>query len=140
MRCFENRRVSCDTVILNFFGSTEKVLDEEMEYKSPNSDYADNHPFLVRVSFPLEAFLSTDTYPYPIQYFAMKEYRSAWFSLKFAGYAQTVSCSFMYPWKQQVKETITLSFGILIGVALSVIIHKYDKIKIRRLTLRRSQI
>ena len=111
------------TVILTFYGDVTQIIDSDM-YKSmgPDSFRPTNRPFAVRVEFPTEAFLSSDTYPAPIEYFVTSISRAALFSLDFScptyECAQTVSCSFVYPARTGDVQTEIFWSGVMVGVGV----------------------
>lgn len=106
------------TLILTFFGDLTGVWTNEMSaFVGPGSRQTVDWPFIVYIQLPVGAFLS-ETYPPPIEYYIKEERRWVMYSLDFLGgrYAQTVSCSFMNPTMQAVKEIMVFGGGVAVGI------------------------
>jgi len=117
---------STATVILTFFGDITPIYDSEMDkWMRPDSDMPTHSPFSVIVEFPSEAFLSSETYPSPMEYFVTSRFRVATFTLNFTcpGYecAQTVSCSFVYPSRAGDVQTMIFWSGIMVGLGAPLV-------------------
>lgn len=82
---------SKQTVIMTFFGSTAGVYDSGMApYTGIDNLALNDYPFQVIIQFPKESYLSSDTFPSPIELFVTENYRSTLFDLNFSypeGYA-----------------------------------------------------
>lgn len=119
-----------DMAILTFFGDMTGEVDKRADpFFAPNAGPSWDHPFLVFVNFPTEAFLSVGTYPAPVEYFVTSRFRSALFSLNFTipgggnmRFAQTVSCSFLYPKRQTDIQNRIFGGGLLLGVGVPLAI------------------
>ena len=113
------------TVILTFFGDMMQIRDPEMDkWYRPDLDQTTHGPFSVIVEFPPEAFLSSETYPSPMEYFVTSRFRVATFTLNFTcpmgGCAQTVSCSFVYPSRAGNLQTMIFWSGIMVGIGIPI--------------------
>jgi hypothetical protein len=117
---------STATVILTFFGDIMQIRDPEMDkWFRPPSLIPMHTPFSVIVEFPSEAFLSSETYPSPIQYYVTNRSRVATFTLNFTcprfECAQTVSCSFVYPSRAGDVQTMIFWSGIMVGLGAPLV-------------------
>ena len=117
---------SKQTVILTFFGDQYGVWDDAMApYIGGNSRGMLDYPFRVIVQFPRENYLSSDTFPSPIELFVTERFRSTMFDLDFSypeGYAQSISCSYINPQNESNRGFLTFLSGVAIttGIALCV--------------------
>ncbi len=117
---------STATVILTFFGDIMPIYDNEMDkWMRPDSFGPTHSPFSVIVEFPTGAFLSSETYPSPMEYFVTSRFRVALFALNFTcpryECAQTVSCSFVYPSRAGDVQTMVFWSGIMVGLGAPLI-------------------
>jgi len=117
---------STATVLLTFFGDMTPIYDSEMDkWLRPDSGMPTHSPFSVIVEFPSEAFLSSETYPSPMEYFVTSRFRVATFILNFAcpmyDCAQTVSCSFVYPSRAGDVQRMIFWSGIMVGLGAPLV-------------------
>lgn len=114
-------------VILTFFGPRgalgypEKLL--EYQGCGLNISRLDTAPIYVHVNLPKGTYLSTQTYPEPIQYYIQGENTCAMFQLTFplGKYAQTISCYFIDMTIEQMKQINIFIAGTSIGIGGSII-------------------
>lgn len=115
---------SKQTVILTFFGDETGVWDDAMVpyigiHTRPMVDY----PFQVIVQFPKENYLSSDTFPSPIELFVTERFRSTIFDLDFSypeGHAQSISCSYNNPANEGKRNLYTFISGILLTLGITL--------------------
>jgi hypothetical protein len=82
-----------------------------------------DYPFMVRIEYPTDAFLSSNTFPTPSGYYTTNQNQLVRFDLNFtSGYAQTIICSFIYPTRQRDIQSKIFWSGILIGVGVPLVI------------------
>lgn len=114
---------SKQTVIMTFFGSTIGVRDDAMApYIGINNHAMNDYPFQVIVQFPKESYLSSDTYPSPIELFVTESYRSTLFNLDFSypeGYAQSISCSYNNPQQETYRNFLTFFSGVMLTTGIA---------------------
>jgi hypothetical protein len=115
---------SKQTIILTCFGDVSEVWNDEMaEYLGPNTTSMYYYPFRVIVQFPKENYLSSDTFPTPIELFVTERYRSTMFDLNFSypeRYAQSISCSYINPRAESDRQLLTFVSGVLLTTGISL--------------------
>jgi len=114
---------SKQTVITTFFGSTAGVYDAGMApYIGINNLALNDYPFQVIIQFPKESYLSSDTFPSPIELFVTESYRSTLFDLDFSypeGYAQSISCSYNNAQQETYRSFLTFISGVLLTTGIA---------------------
>ncbi len=117
------------TIIMTFFGDETGVWDDTMaQYIGINSLAMIDYPFEVIVQFPKENFLSSDSYPNPVERFITERFRSAIFELDFShpkGHAQTMSCSYSNPTNETNRQFATFISGTLLTLGITLCLESY---------------
>lgn len=120
---------SKQTVILTFFGDQYGVWDDAMvPYLGVNSRGMLDYPFRVIVQFPRENYLSSDTFPSPIELFVTERFRSTMFDLNFSypeGYAQSISCSYINPQNESNRGFFTFLSGVALTTGITICLEVY---------------
>lgn len=114
---------SKQTIILTFWGDQTGVWDDAMApYIGVDNYEMIDYPFQVIVQFPKENYLSSDTFPSPIELFVTERLRSVIFDLNFSqpkGYAQSISCSYINPINEFNQHFLTFISGILLTTGIT---------------------
>lgn len=120
---------SKQTVILTFFGDQYGVWDDAMvPYLGAKNRGMLNYPFRVIVQFPRENYLSSDTFPSPVELFVTERFRSTMFDLNFSypeGYAQSISCSYINPQNESNRGFFTFLSGVAITTGITICVELY---------------
>jgi len=104
------------TVILTFFGHTS--VDKNMEDYREGTTLTIQHPFVVNIELPSDTYVSSDTYPSPIEYYVRGNVRWVMFLPNFleGRFAQTVSCSFKNPTSEKWKDVLIFFGGVFVAI------------------------
>jgi len=92
-----------------------------------------DYPFQVIVQFPKENYLSSDTFPNPIELFVTERFRSTIFDLDFSypeGHAQTISCSYSNPTNETYRQFLTFISGTLLTLGITLCLESYREKRI----------
>lgn len=120
---------SRQTVIMTFFGDQTGVWDDDMaNYIGANSGAMIDFPFQIIVQFPKENYLSSDSYPNPIELFITERFRSAIFELDFSrprGHAQTMLCSYSSPTNETYRQLVIFISGTLLTLGITLCLESY---------------
>ena len=120
---------SKQTIIMTFFGDETGVWDDEMvHYIGINTYPMIDYPFQAIVQFPKENYLSSDTFPNPIELFITERFRSAIFELDFShpkGHAQTLSFSYVNPANENTRQFTTFISGTLLTLGITLCLESY---------------
>lgn len=118
---------STRAVILTFFGPRGELGWSENVAKYTgrglNTTLAIRSPLFIHFNIPSGMYLSSETFPTPIQYYVRGERRWVMFYPIFPNddLAQTIACYFIDPTKQQWKPIMIFLAGMAVGIGGSFI-------------------
>lgn len=113
---------STRAVIITFFGPRGALgWPESLRAytgRGLNTTLAIRSPLRAHFNIPSGTYLSSESFPTPIQYYMREKQTWIMFSPIFPdnNYAQTIACFFVDPLKQQLKQISLFLAGIVIGV------------------------
>lgn len=128
---------STRAVIITFFGPRGALgWPENLRAytgRGLNTTLAIRSPLRVHFNIPSGTYLSSESFPTPIQYYIREKQTWIMFSPIFPdnNYAQTIACFFVDPVKQQLKQIIVFLAGIAIGIGGSFIVELVKKKELR---------
>lgn len=124
---------SKQTTILSFYGNYQKLRAEGMTpYIGVNYFFLNDYPFRVTIQFPKDTFLSSDTFPLPIEMFVTEDWKSVMFDLDFTypeNYAQSISCSYVNPEREASRNFLTFISGAFFALGITLIFEPMIKTK-----------
>jgi hypothetical protein len=111
--------------IVTFFGPRGAMgwPSEVFNYEGQNLTWGISRPIFVHANLPRNTYLSTETFPTPIQYYTREDQTWIMFNPIFRdnNYAQTVLCYFTEPSREQMRQFLIFAAGAFVAISGSLI-------------------